>query len=82
MLILKTELTSFKKRYQTDTTRITIKDRDFSFFVPESLDSFIDQEDLFHNFPLWTKIWESSLILADFLAGLEVEPEKNILEIG
>ena len=82
MPTLKPTLTSFKERYKTDTTRITIRDRDFSFFVPESLDSFIDQEDLFHNFPLWTKIWEASIILADYLAGLEVEPEKIFLEIG
>ena len=82
MPTLKLTLTSFKERYKTDTTRITIRDRDFSFFVPESLDSFIDQEDLFHNFPLWTKIWEASIILADYLASLEVEPEKIFLEIG
>jgi 2-polyprenyl-3-methyl-5-hydroxy-6-metoxy-1,4-benzoquinol methylase len=82
MVMSKTELTSFKKSYRPHTTRITIRDRDFSLFVPESLDSFIDQEDLFHDFPLWTKIWESSLILADCLASLEVEPEKKFLEIG
>ena len=79
MPTLKPTLTSFKERYKTDITRITIRDRDFSFFVPEFLDSFIDQEDLFHNFPLWAKIWEASIILADYLAGLEVEPEKIFL---
>ena len=79
MPTLKLSLTSFKERYKTDTTRIKIRDRNFSFFVPEFLDNFIDQEDLFHNFPLWAKIWEASIILADYLAGLEVEPEKIFL---
>jgi 16S rRNA G1207 methylase RsmC len=31
---------------------------------------------------LWIKIWEASIILADYLAGLNFEPEKRFLEIG
>lgn len=76
------KLTSFKKQYKTDTIRLKIRNRDFSFFVPDSLDGFINQDDMLNNFPLWAKIWEASFVLADYLAGLEVEPEKRFLEIG
>ena len=37
---------------------------------------------MFHDFPLWSKIWEASLILADYLASRAVEPDKCFLEIG
>ena len=75
-------LESFKKQYDVDTTDVTIRERGFRFFVNRSLDPFIDSEDIFHDFPLWTKIWEASIVLADYLAGLDVKQEKSFLEIG
>lgn len=75
-------LESFHQEYETDTSDLTIKDRQFRFFVPKSLDRFLDPEDLFRNFPLWSKIWEASIILSDYLAGMPVESEKRFLEIG
>lgn len=75
-------LESFQKQYDTTTTHVTIRGRSFRFFVAKSLDSYIDPEDIFHDFPLWTKIWEASVVLADYLAGLHVEPKKRFLEIG
>jgi len=73
---------SFKQEYETDTVDIVIRNRKFSFFVPKSLDRFIDPENVFNNFPLWAKIWEPCLILADYLASMPVNPEKCFLEIG
>jgi tRNA1(Val) A37 N6-methylase TrmN6 len=73
---------SFKQEYETDTVDIVIRNRKFSFFVPKSLDRFIDPENVFNNFPLWAKIWEPCLILADYLASMPVNPEKRFLEIG
>ncbi len=73
---------SFKQEYETDTADIVIRNRKFSFFVPKSLDRFIDPENVFNNFPLWAKIWEPCLILADYLASMPVNPEKRFLEIG
>ena len=75
-------LESFQKRYETETKDLTIKDKNFRFFVARSLESFVDPEDIFNDFPLWIKIWEASIILADYIAGLQVEPEKRFLEIG
>ena len=73
---------SFQKEYETDTADIVIRNRKFSFFVPKSLDRFIDPENVLNNFPLWAKIWEPCLMLADYLASMPVNPEKRFLEIG
>jgi len=73
---------AFQQEYETDTVDVVIKERKFSFFVPKSLDRFIDPENIFNKFPLWAKIWEPCLILADYLASIPVNPEKSFLEIG
>ncbi len=75
-------LESFKKKYETDTKEVVIRGRKFSFLVPRSLDRFLDPQDIFHNFPLWSKLWEASIVLADYLAGITANPQKRILEIG
>lgn len=75
-------LESFHQEYETDTSDLTIKDRHFRFFVPKSIDQFLDPGDIFHDFPLWSKIWEASIILSDYLAGIPVDSEKRFLEIG
>jgi predicted nicotinamide N-methyase len=61
---------------------LVIRDRSFRFFVARTLDSFIDPQDNFHDFPLWITVWEASFVLAEYLAGLDVEPGKRFLEIG
>lgn len=73
---------SFQQEYDTDTVDVVIREHKFSFFVPKSLDRFIDPENVFNNFPLWAKIWEPSVILADYLASMPVAPERCFLEIG
>jgi 2-polyprenyl-3-methyl-5-hydroxy-6-metoxy-1,4-benzoquinol methylase len=73
---------SFHRQYETDTADLTIGNRRFRFFVPKSLDKFVDQGDIFHDFPLWAKIWEASIVLSDNLAAMSVDPKKRFLEIG
>jgi len=73
---------AFHKEYETDISALKIRGRNFNFFVPKTLDRFLDSEDMFHDFPLWSKIWEASIVLADHLAGIDAEPQKRILEIG
>jgi predicted nicotinamide N-methyase len=75
-------LDMFRKKYNTDSTEVKIKDRRFSFFVPKELEPFVDQSDVFRHFPLWAKIWETSVVLADHLASRETRPEEHLLEIG
>lgn len=75
-------LKSFKDEYEPQIAELAIRDRPYRLFVPGSLDKFINPEDVFQNFPLWSKLWEASLVLADFIAGKGVEKEKRWIEIG
>ena len=75
-------LETFHQRYETDTSDLVIRNRRFQFFAPRSLDDFVDPVDIFHDFPLWSKIWEASVVLADHLAQIPPDPEKRFLEIG
>ena len=72
----------FRRKYNADTAEVKIKGRPFSFFVPRELEPFMDQDDVFNNFPLWAKIWEASMVLADHLASREPLPGSKLLEIG
>lgn len=72
----------FYQTYETDIRELVIRGRPFRFLAPRSLDGFIHPEDVLQDFPLWARIWEASLVLADFLAGEPVKPARQILEIG
>ena len=75
-------LDAFLEEYETDTSKLTVRGHCFEFWVPKTLDRFMDPDDVFDHFPLWAKIWEASLVLAEYLAGIPVDPEKRLLEIG
>lgn len=75
-------LESFHKQYETDTTEVVIRGQRYTLFLPNSLDCFVNQEDIFHDFPLWAKVWEASMVLADHLAAMPVTGDKRFLEIG
>jgi len=72
---------SFYQTYETDTVSINIRNKPFTFLVPKSLDAFIDSSDVSDQFPLWAKIWEASLVLADHLASQQMK-SKTLLELG
>ncbi len=75
-------MSAFHRKYETDISSLAIGDQDFKFFVPKSLDPFLDKEDVFSDFPLWSKIWEASIVLANHMAAMPVDPRKHLLEIG
>ena len=75
-------LETFHRKYDTETSNLTVGGRNFRFFVPRSLDGFVDMDDIFHEFPLWAKIWDASIVLADCLAGMPVDKNRSFLEIG
>ena len=75
-------LESFHQEYDTETTDMTIRSRKFQFFLPRTLDRFINTENLLQHFPLWAKIWEASWILADYMAAARSDSDKQVLEIG
>ena len=75
-------LESFQKEYETETTEVVVKDRKFQILLPKSLARFINTQDVFHEFPLWAKIWPASWVLADYIGGMPVEAKKQFLELG
>ncbi len=60
---------------------LKIRGKEIVVFRPADLDPFFEGESFkLSEFPFWAKLWEASLVLADFVATLE--PPKRILEIG
>ncbi len=62
--------------------KVTIRGKTFEIVRPSKLED-IFQGDPFlevEKFPFWFKVWEASLVLADYIATLE--PSKKILELG
>ena len=75
-------LESFYKQYDTDTTELVINGRKFQMLLPRDLSGFLDSSDVFHDFPLWAKIWPASWVLAGFLSEMPPAAGKTLLEIG
>jgi predicted nicotinamide N-methyase len=75
-------LESFYQKYETKTNEVVVKDRKFQILLPRSLAGFINPHDVFHEFPLWAKIWRASWVLADHLAAMPVAAKKQFLELG
>ncbi len=75
-------LESFYQDYETETKEVVVKDRKFQILLPRSLTGFINTHDVFHEFPLWAKIWRASWVLADYLAAMPVAAKRNFLELG
>ena len=73
---------TFQREYQTEQREMTVGKRSFRFLVPASLEPFIDPEDVFRAFPLWTRIWEASLVLANRLASETPQHGRRWLELG
>jgi predicted nicotinamide N-methyase len=75
-------LDSFHKEYETTTNELVINGRKFQVLLPKDLTRFINTQDVFHEFPLWAKIWPASWVLAGYLAEMPVASTKKIIEIG
>ena len=75
-------LEKFRQKYNVDETSYQVAGHTLNFFVPKEIDSFINKDDLFTNFPLWSKIWEATAVLSFHLSTIEPDPSKRFLEIG
>jgi predicted nicotinamide N-methyase len=70
------------KNLTLEIEEISIRGETLKIFLPAKLEE-IFQGDPFlevEKFPFWAKIWEASLVLADYVATLE--SPKKILELG
>lgn len=72
----------FHKTYETETTDVVVNDKKFSLFLPKYLYRFLNPHDIFHDFPLWAKIWRASWVLSSYLANMPPDANKQLLEIG
>ncbi len=72
----------FKATYATEIADLAIGGRPFRFHVPRTIEPFIDPQDPLRDFPLWSKIWEASLLLASQLAARPVRKDERMIELG
>ena len=75
-------LEAFQKEYDTSIDELVINGRKFQVMLPVDIIRFINPQDVFHEFPLWAKIWPASWVLAGYLADMPVASTRKILEIG
>lgn len=75
-------LEQFKQQYQVEKTTFSVGKHRLELWVPRNIDAFINTDDLFTDFPLWSKIWEATAALAGHMSTITVEPSRRILEIG
>lgn len=75
-------LESFHQEYDTTASELVINGRKFQVLLPKDLNRFINTRDVFHDFPLWAKIWPASWVLAGYLAEMPVASAKKTIEIG
>ncbi len=73
---------NFKKEYDVELTKFSLVNHTLNIYVPANIDRFINQDDVFEGFPLWSKIWEATAVLAFQLSQITPDPEKRFLEIG
>lgn len=61
---------------------IVIRGKSFKIVRPAKLEEIFEGDPFLETekFPLWFKIWEASMVLADYIAG--ISPSKKILELG
>lgn len=61
---------------------IIVRDKSFKIVKPAKLEEIFEGDPFLEvdKFPFWFKIWEASIVLAHYIAG--IEPPKKILEIG
>jgi len=75
-------LEGFYNEYETTTNELVINGRKFQVLLPKDLTRFINAQDVFHEFPLWAKIWPASWVLAGYLAEMPVASTEKFVEIG
>jgi len=75
-------LDTFRQEYDVEETDYQVAGHALKFFVPQKIDRFINKDDVFTNFPLWSKIWEATAVLSFQLAAITPDPAKRFLEIG
>lgn len=72
-------------KYTLEFEPLTVRGRQFKFLHLSDIEPLIKGKDIFakiSDFPFWVKIWESSVVLADFMARVPANPGQRVLELG
>lgn len=78
-------LNELRLRYRADLAPLTIRSHSLQVLQVTDLEPLLKGRDPFADvagFPFWVKLWEASLVLADFLASQPAAPPRRVLEMG
>ena len=79
-------LEALHRQYNTYPTEIAVAGRRLKFLQAKEIEGALDGVCLGESgsaeFPFWLKIWEASLVLANFLSHIPKDDNKEWLEIG
>jgi 2-polyprenyl-3-methyl-5-hydroxy-6-metoxy-1,4-benzoquinol methylase len=75
-------LDSFHAAYDAETTDIAIGGRAYPIFIPRTIEPFLPGAGNRERFPLWARIWPASIVLAELVASMPVDPQREMIEIG
>jgi 2-polyprenyl-3-methyl-5-hydroxy-6-metoxy-1,4-benzoquinol methylase len=78
---------SIFEKYELETVPIGIGGKRMHFYRVSNWEPFIEklfsgEKGAFQEFPHWIKIWEASLVLADYLLDAGLPASETVLEIG
>src|SRR5512145_2120314 len=73
---------SFHAAYDADTAEIAVGGRVYRIFVPRSIEGFLQDTGTRKNSPLWARIWPASIVLAELVASMPVDPQREMIEVG
>jgi predicted nicotinamide N-methyase len=74
-----------RKKYQVAFEPLRVRDKELTLLQVTDLEALLGGKDPFRDvseFPFWVKIWESALVLADFMAKTPPAPGQTLLELG
>ena len=74
------------QQYNTYTTEIAVAGKRLKFLKAKEIEGALDGVSLVEEgsveFPFWLKIWEASVVLANFLSSIPSDGDKEWLEVG
>lgn len=77
--------TAIQQQYKVAFEPLTIQDHRLNLLRYTDLEEILDGRDPLKNpsdFPLWNRVWEAAIVLADFFARQQPEPGTTLLDLG
>lgn len=77
--------TSLKKQLKVAFEPLKVQKYRLNLLKCTDLEQLLDGKDPLKNvsdFPLWTRLWEAAIVLADYFAGQKPQPGTSLLELG